>query len=745
MEPLQPHDPRMIGRYKVLANLGTGGMGRVYLATSPAGRETAVKLVHPALAADAEFRARFRREVAAARLVSGAFTAPVIDADPDAPVPWLATAYLRGLSLSQAVQTHGPLPMSSVYAVGAGLAEALIAIHEAGVVHRDLKPSNVILTADGPRVIDFGIARAADDAALTVTGAITGSPGYLAPEYLTGGESGPAGDVFSLGAVLVYAATGRGPFGAGTPQALLYRVVHEPPDVGAVSDAVLRELAGACLEKEPGRRLTPEEVLRRLVPHLSRPGAAWLPSPIIDDLATRTTLLPPPAPGPAAPGSDTLHLGAAQDTDGEGAAGPGGWPTRRLLLAGVGGFVALSAAAFGVTRLVLNRPDEGEQPSSPDHSPSTKAPGAGELWRTEIGPVPLAESPIGLAAGLVFAMVDPGTLQAVEAATGKPRWKAELSPGGEPRVGMLPLAYKDLVILQDSQVVSAYEAATGRLRWTHPAPSAAWNPWPVLTGGLVVVADGDALVAYDPGSGDQRWRQQTISATPKVTAAGDLVLYRSLRGIAAFDVKTGEPRWLREFPQMVSPDDGPVLRDGLCIVANTAGELDAYDAATGEPRWQAQHGRSKLGFGCGLTVTSGTVLAQGAGEGLYAFELRTGKIRWNVDLIAEDKLKGPMRPALGPVGAVGLVYFHDQDSKLYALDGNTGQVRWRQAVAAGFEPLLIAGGMLHTVTDRSLRSYDLATGKVLRSVELKFPWAIRAGKDAIYVRDGSMLLALPLP
>lgn len=211
MEPLRPADPRRVGAYEVLARLGSGGMGTVFLGRTAGGRTVAIKVVHAALAGDPGFRARFAREIAAARAVSGAFTAPVIDADADAPAPWLVTTYLPGHSLQRIVDGSGPLPPWSVSTLGAGLAEALVAIHRAGVVHRDLKPSNVLLTPDGPRVIDFGVARAAELSAVTRTGATVGSPGYLSPEQATGAESGPAGDVFSLGAVLTYAATGHRP------------------------------------------------------------------------------------------------------------------------------------------------------------------------------------------------------------------------------------------------------------------------------------------------------------------------------------------------------------------------------------------------------------------------------------------------------------------------------------------------------------------------------------------------------
>lgn len=218
IQPLGVDEPTVVGPYRLLGRLGSGGMGRVYLGRSAGGRTVAVKIVHPHFALDEEFRARFRREVEAARRVGGAWTAPVLDADPEAPVPWVATAYAAGPSLTGAVADGGPLPVHSARVLGAGLAEALTAVHALGLVHRDVKPSNVLLTLDGPLLIDFGIARATDGtASLTSTGVSVGSPGYMAPEQILGKGVTGAADVFSLGAVIAYAATGQPPSPATPP------------------------------------------------------------------------------------------------------------------------------------------------------------------------------------------------------------------------------------------------------------------------------------------------------------------------------------------------------------------------------------------------------------------------------------------------------------------------------------------------------------------------------------------------
>lgn len=298
---LEAGDPSQVGPYRLLGLLGSGGMGRVFLGRSPGGRLVAVKVVRAELAESPDFRARFAREVAAARRVSGVFTAPVVDADPGAPLPWLATGYVAGPSLAQAVADDGPLPVASVLALAAGLAEGLSVIHAAGVIHRDLKPSNVLLADDGPRVIDFGISAAADATLLTGTGLVVGSPGFMSPEQAEGGAVGPASDVFSLGAVLAFAATGEGPFGTGASAALLYRVVHSPPRLDRLPGEV-RPLVERCVVKDPTGRPTAAGFLAELTD--ANPAAAdlagWRPAPAFQ-------AFPPPLPGfgdaPAGPGA----------------------------------------------------------------------------------------------------------------------------------------------------------------------------------------------------------------------------------------------------------------------------------------------------------------------------------------------------------------------------------------------------------------------------------------------------------
>jgi serine/threonine protein kinase len=275
---LQPADPRLIGPYRLVGQLGSGGMGRVFLAMSAGGRPVAVKMIRAELAADPDFRKRFGREVAAARRVNGLFTALVVDADVDAQVPWLATAYVAGPSLAETVKDHGALSARSVLALAAGLAEGLVAIHAAGVVHGDLKPSNVLLAEDGPRVIDFGISHAAEAAPLTHPGLVMGSPGFMSPEQASGKKLGPLSDVFSLGTVIAFAATGERPFGTGTPVVLLDRVVHGAPRLDGVP-AELLPLVQRCLAKDPGERPTAASLLAEM--GAVQATTDWLPESIV--------------------------------------------------------------------------------------------------------------------------------------------------------------------------------------------------------------------------------------------------------------------------------------------------------------------------------------------------------------------------------------------------------------------------------------------------------------------------------
>ncbi|WP_432247192.1 serine/threonine-protein kinase [Streptomyces sanyensis] len=315
-KPLGDGDPGSVAGYRLAARLGAGGMGKVYLSYTPGGRAVAIKVIRPDFGQDAEFRRRFAQEVQAAQRVQGLFTAPVIDADAEAEQPWLATAYVPGPSLADAVVQHGRLPVQTVLLLVAGVAEALQVIHGAGIVHRDLKPANVLLAADGPRVIDFGIARAADATSLTGSGVTIGTPSFMAPEQAAGSRITPATDIFALGQITAYAATGRAAFGEGTSHGVLYRIVHEEPDLTGLPGE-LRELVTRCMAKAPEDRPSVADILALCQAAgdgtvLRRPDE-WLPGAVAQEIATRKAAPAPPAQ-PAAPPTHPATAPAAPAT-----------------------------------------------------------------------------------------------------------------------------------------------------------------------------------------------------------------------------------------------------------------------------------------------------------------------------------------------------------------------------------------------------------------------------------------------
>ena len=414
MDALKPEDPSRVGPFIPLARIGAGGMGRVYLARSRGGRPVAVKVIRAEYAEDERFRTRFRREVQAARTVDGMYTAPVLDAGPDDDEPWLATAYIPGPSLQRAVHDHGPLPERSARILGAGIAEALGAIHGAGLIHRDLKPSNVILGPDGPRVIDFGISASEGGSSLTTTGIVVGSARYSSPEQCRADPGlGPASDVFALGGVLVYATTGVPPFGDGPDHVQLYLVVHETPDLTGVPMA-LRPVLGACLEKDPANRPTTDQLLDTLLPPDESAADAsvdWLPEAVNRDLRkyaaapmavpaesttherggedpARTPAPEDPTPTGAGFGSgDVTGIGgAAGTTASPSASGPasGGSsnPGRRRVLAGIAGAAVVAAGGGGAWYAATRGKKSATQsagatfpPSTASKNPTSPAPG----------------------------------------------------------------------------------------------------------------------------------------------------------------------------------------------------------------------------------------------------------------------------------------------------------------------------------------------------------------------------------
>ena len=617
---LQPGDPRKVGPYWLLGRLGGGGMGRVFLGRSPGGRLVAVKLVRAELAERADFRARFAREVAAARTVSGLFTAPVVDADLDGPVPWLATAYVAGPSLADAVTGHGPLPVTSVLALAAGLAEGLGAIHAAGMVHRDLKPSNVLLADDGPRIIDFGISRAAEASVLTRTGLVVGSPGFMSPEQAEGRDIGPASDVFSLGAVLTFAATGEGPFGTGSAATLLYRVVHTPPATDDLP-AGLRPLVEQCLAKDPGQRPTTGQLLAEL--DAAHPAAGWLPAPIAQAFplhappdpapagaaaadapparpVTEFAAAPSPPPPPDAPGGPptvtaaparTPDAAAAQPQPGGTGQPPRHLRRRRLVWALVtGGLVAVSvAAAVALANTMGAHPQQpaagGAQatsPAAPEHR-GMRMVGSMTVGGSVSG---IALSPSGR---YCYATQLNGQVSVIETKTGT--LTATIPTAGGPiAVAVSPDGRRAYVSHWGSHDVTVVDTSTNTVITSVDVGSVQWGIAVAPHRAYVALRGSGTVAVIDTTTNTVTTRIRTSSSPTDnpvevaVTADGRRV-YATNRGSASVSViDTATNTLAATIPVQAGPNGVAVTRDSHYVLATNegSGTVSRITAATGQ-------------------------------------------------------------------------------------------------------------------------------------------------------------------
>lgn len=501
--PLHRDDPKSVGGYKLVDRLGAGGMGVVYRGRSRSGRDVAVKVVHAQYAEDAVFRTRFRQEIEAVRRVSGAFTAPVVDADPEAARPWMATQYVPGRSLAQRIRERGELRGAELRQLALGLVEALREIHRAGVVHRDLKPANVLMAEDGPRVIDFGISRAAENHTLTETGQMIGTPPFMSPEQLTDARTvGPASDVFSLGALLVYATTGRGPFDADSPYLTAYRVVHDQPVLDGVPQP-LRAVLERCLAKEAADRPGLDQ--------LAQEFATVLPEADAGDAETVT--LRRDVPGPARP----ARTAAAPDADPSGRGG-----RVRPLWAATG---TVAALVLGLTAYLLIGPGQAE---SQDTLPDGWRP-----WQTTVHETaargaknPLVEDDSGTDSGpdcqayegSVYCVGDGVLPVRLNGVTGETVWRADLARPGTERgtysTQLLGVRGGTMVVQQlvssgdgDSDAVSvvALDTGHGGRLWSRPVPET--NADTFYSGDLVVIPDpgGRTVTARSARSGAERW------------------------------------------------------------------------------------------------------------------------------------------------------------------------------------------------------------------------------------------------
>ncbi|WP_435250861.1 protein kinase domain-containing protein [Streptomyces tendae] len=697
--PLTAGDPVRVGRYRLLARLGQGGMGRVYLARSPGGRAVAVKVVREALLRDEGFRRRFVREVAAARRVTGFFTAAVVDADPEGDPAWLATEYVPGLSLQEAVARHGVWPQEAVRGLGAALAEALAAVHAADLVHRDLKPSNVLLAPDGPRVIDFGISAAVGDTALTQTGTVIGTPGFIPPEQLRHEGSGPAGDVFALGAVLAYAAAGVGPFGGGASHAVNYRVVHEDPDLRALAPA-LAAVVARCLAKDPAQRPTVAWLLDELgesetpAPDGDLTTAGWLPGPVADS-AVRLRAGTPTEPLPR-PGDATTQTAPAP------APAPPGTRRRRLRTV----LATATALAVTATGAVLWRvaADDDDGPARP--------PNLEQLWtHTLADGQRLSASSQEM---LYLEHEKDHRITALDVTDGSRRWDRRVRVDDVSQdTGHLKSVGNDiritgvsggLLFYGSNDHLYAVDADDGDHRWRYMDDT--FHPSPVVVGDAAYADMVSFFYVLDTRTGDKLWDYGfgVLADGSNIAVTDDVLLIHSKKKLIAVDLRTHKQKWTHQAAS--EAETGLVVADGKVYFGTLDGALYAVDARTGEEEWRrAFEGElwdGRLGEGAGMPqVADGTVYFENDAY-ISAFDADTGSPRWRRKQEADEVT------SLDVVDDTLLV--HASDGGLTALDTGGGEPGWRESLGGGDETdVRVVGDIVVTEINGRVTAYRAAT------------------------------------
>ncbi|WP_314617093.1 protein kinase domain-containing protein [Streptomyces stackebrandtii] len=743
----RPGPGAVIGPYVVDSVLGSGGMGRVLSAVSPTGRRVAVKVIREEYAADPRFQARFAREVEAARRVSGAYTASVVDAATEGPLLWMATLFVPGPSLADRVVEGGPLPEREVRVLAYELAEALRDIHRVGLVHRDLKPGNILLSDDGPRVIDFGIARAEGTDRLTHTDAWVGTPAFMAPEqFLAQSETGPASDVFALGGVLTYALNGHGPFGGDSPYAIAWNVVHEDP-APVSGEGPLHELIGRCLSKDPAARPTPTQILDLLRETAIQPPDPAPPKesgPLAQQEAADSSPFGPGHTAPGGPAADRVtqdtetaasnDAGRATSGDGEEDSGDAAVPgpveseephvevgdrrtrTRTALIAG-------TLAAFLALGLTVWQP-----------------------WRTGDG----KESGKGA----------PTASGAAPQAPVAAAWKTKVPSGS----GYCTSTEKVVLCEAKKEAVAAYDARTGKRLWG----STRTRDRSVLLAvsverSLVVLAEGNnsigpgewnrqVLRAVDLTTGKERWNIRTIMGDSAAVSGTDLVVGGAF-GITGRDLGTGAEKWGRTDPGL--DGSNPAIRAGVVMnlrvggpTGRPQGVLERLDPGTGAVRWSrdlpgrevywawqsernsagvevlsddalrikeflrfdasgTQTGRHKINTGESvagapqLAVYGPTwkVMRDRTKGRLIATTLAGGKPKWDLPMPAADG--DPF------VDRKGRVYVRRAAGQVLCLDGTSGRELWRSAPAqaGGSKEASVTGARLTVRADGVVFAY----------------------------------------
>ncbi|MFL5997491.1 MAG: protein kinase domain-containing protein [Streptomyces sp.] len=691
--PLNKDDPKSVGGYKLVDRLGSGGMGIVYRGRSRSGREVAVKVVHAQYAEDPVFRTRFRQEIEVVRKVSGAFTAPVVDADPEAARPWMATQYVPGRSLADRISELGPLRETELRRLALGLVEALRDIHRAGVVHRDLKPANVLLADDGPRVIDFGISRAAENNPLTETGQMIGTPPFMSPEQLTDARTvGPASDVFALGALLVYTLTGRGPFDADSPYLTAYQVVHDEPVLDGVREP-LRTVLRSCLAKKAADRPGLDDVAREF--------ARALPEEATD--GPRTVTLRGDLTDPSGTGAP----------DPRSATSPGRRGRLRPLWAAT---ATIGVVALGLTAYLLTGPGrtngdgEGGGTAGAQTATSrwTALPSGWQRWQTTV----YADAERGLKKGItlleggfdqgpecqmyegsVYCAGQTVLPMRLDGATGRIDWRADGVPSVMRKRSYVfsLLGVADDVMLVEQQYqpergdpvisVIALDTGTGERLWRRTVDAASNHPY--LSGDLLLVPDIErgSVTARSARTGAERWKAPLppgmqcdparvneglyLECAPAMTASKDMVVLGfdrsdgSVRRLTvprqAILVGTYDGRLLYlEAGHLASEDKGPFSRIRLV-------DPDTGAATTTELAKK---------FGGTVTTADGTLWFTGTSGQVTAVSVRTGKQLWQT----VTSLEQPGGVTSAPRNRV--VYLSSASGRVAALDAEKGTLLW---------------------------------------------------------------------
>ncbi|MFE9901361.1 protein kinase domain-containing protein [Streptomyces achromogenes] len=696
--PLSHDDPARLGSYHLTARLGSGGMGTVYLGRSDSGRTVALKTMHARSAADPVLRTRFRLETDAARVIGGEYGARVFDADLVHETPWLATEYLIGPPLDEAVRFNGPLPERTVRAVGARLCAALARLHDSEVVHRDLKPSNIMVTADGPKVIDFGIARALGDDRLTRTGSAAGTPAFMSPEQAAGEEHTPAGDVFALAGVLVHAATGRGPFGTGQAADLLYRVRYAEPDLTGVPAALVPVLL-PCFAKDARQRPTTDR-LGALLGGEEQDFADCLPEPVLADIARRAADV-----WRVTPHRLTPPAGEAGEDRGDASAGArDGMSRRRLLSVGAGAALGVAAAGGGV-RMWLGRRD-GTAPARPAPTGSAK-PAWGLLWQVaaEFTDPPVPPSPL-----LLDRLVAVGEthLKGVDPRTGKTLWAdAEVYFGHRTVTDGARIHTVEYTL---------HEADPLSLCPVGPADGRVGDPYLVLKdfngrlrGTQLLCASGNAV--YAVGGRSPR---------PVDSSRNDAFRSGQSWHLVALDIHARRKLW--EVPLPARPDgntrlyflSAQVSGERLVLVqqsADGATRLVVRDTGTGHLLWDRPLDSAPPPSGRTRPAVDDRHVYPAA-DGLLALGLDDGKAVWR---------HGGGTAYSPPAVHDGVVYAVESGRGIVALDAGSGASRWAEkgggATTADLaEPPVVGIAHVYRRASSRLTAVALADGATSRPV-----------------------------